>query len=499
MERIAVDPTLEEVRDADGDLHAAREVLTQHYDRLVAFRLDVEESVAAGNPLWRCSFCGDAAVVRCQMRRKGDVRESGAFHFQHKHHNPNCPGSKAARLSQAQILAAKYHGQREGAAHRRLKQWLYESLTADARFSDVSVEKTWRGVCRPDKWRRPDVAAHFGGQPVVFEIQLSTTFISVMAERRLFYRTEGVCLVWIVADFDPAWTTLAHESAFYPNNANLFIVNEHTRSVSVARQATHLEAVWLEPRLAHGHFDLVTQRAEVDFGALTIDGPGMRVFYFDVDGLRGALEAQLAQARQVALQAQEAAHNQALEQRRMKFRQDFERCWYDGLKPSRSIAELQQSQREWLALRHPARLLGIELPEQRQSLTTALNVIYSARDAHRGELVGFRLADLVKLAHYVHTNHKELLWPFRQALAVYDRARMIAALDHTGHWRDKVSEYKQAILADAPAYRMPAGLVPLLFLLFPELASALLDSPASVLAREGEPRRSVAQRGLGPT
>ena len=242
-----------------------------------------------------------------------------------------------------------------------------------------------------------------------------------------------------------------------------------------------------------GRIEHQTQRAEVDFGALTIDVPGMRVFYFDAVAARQLLDNQLAQASWFAENAQRVEQAEVLERRRAQFRQEFERFWLDSLKPARSIADFQRAEREWLGLRHPARLLGIDLPEQRQSLTTALNVIYSVRDAHLGALVGFRLGDLVKLAHYVHTSHKELLWPFRQALAVYDRAQLIADLDHTGNWREKVGEYKQAIISDDPAYRMPAGLTPLLSLLFPELADRLREAPATVLKRE------AAQRPRGPS
>jgi len=484
MELIAVTPTLEEVMDADGVLRRARDVLPGDYAGLIVFRLDVEEAIAADSAAWRCPFCAQPVTVRCQVRHKADERDVGAFHFQHVHHNPDCPGSKAGRWSQAQILAAKYHGQREGPAHRRLKALLVDSLRADARFSDVRVEATWRGSGQPDKWRRPDVSARFGGQPIVFEIQLSTTFVSVMAERRLFYRNEGVCLVWVVADFDPTWTTLAHESAFYPNNSNIFIVTDHTRALSLAQDACQLEVVWSQPVLERGQILTRIERAVVDAGALTLDAAGMRVFYVDVDGERQALQAQLTAARQQAEASQQRAATQRREDQEERFRRAFERLWMEGLEPARSQADYLRGEREWRTLHHPARLLGLDLPTERREIATALNAIYSVRDAHLGRLVGFRLADLVKLGHFLHTSHKPLLWPFRQALAVYARGELMTKLDHTGKWREKAAEYKQAMRRNAPEYRTPEGLLPLLCVLFPELAPALRESPVTVLARE---------------
>ena len=70
-------------------------------------------------------------------------------------------------------------------------------------FSDVVVEGRWTGAFSGE-WRRPDVRAVFEGIPVAFEIQLSTTYINVIAQRREFYRREGGLLFW----FSPAsiWT-----------------------------------------------------------------------------------------------------------------------------------------------------------------------------------------------------------------------------------------------------------------------------------------------------
>ena len=492
MERLAVDDTLNQVLDAAGELRRAREVLNQHYDRLINFRFDVEEAVVAGHPPWRCPYCAAAVVVRCQYRRKADQRSAGAFHFRHKHRNANCPGSRASRLTPAQILAAKYHGQREGALHRRMKQLLLDSLCADSRFTDVRMEKTWRGSCQPDQWRRPDVSARFQGQPVVFEVQLSTTFITVMAERRLFYRNEGVCLVWVVAEFDPAWTTLAHESAFYPNNSNIFVVSDHTRSQSLAQSACRLEVVWLQPVIERGLLIERTRRAEVEVGSLSFDVASARVFYVDVEGERQKLETQLMETREQFLAEEQSARTSGRDARQAEFRQAFERCWMEGLAPALSQADYLRRERDWRTLHHSASLLGLQLPGKRHEIGTAINAIYSVRDAQLGKLVGFRLNDLVKLAHFIHTSHKPLLWPFRQALAAYGRAKLIEELDHTGRWRAKVADYKQAILRDAPEYRVPDGLIPLLSVLFPQMAPALRDSPVAVLKCESARRRALS-------
>lgn len=87
---------------------------------------------------------------------------------------------------QRQIAAMKYNGAKESLLHRQMKLWLVESLYASGQFTDIRQEKRWQGTITSE-WRKPDVRAVFGGTPIAFEIQLSTTFLDVIVERRRFY------------------------------------------------------------------------------------------------------------------------------------------------------------------------------------------------------------------------------------------------------------------------------------------------------------------------
>jgi len=102
------------------------------------------------------------------------------------------------------MLARKYNAAKESRAHIRLKEIIADSLRYDSGFSEVETEKVWRGMDRT-KWRKPDVQALWKGKiRIAFEIQLSTTFLHVIAERRNFYRQEGGLLCWIFKSFDQA-------------------------------------------------------------------------------------------------------------------------------------------------------------------------------------------------------------------------------------------------------------------------------------------------------
>src|ERR1039458_9842236 len=107
-----------------------------------------------------------------------------------------------------------------------MKMWVAQCLEADPRFSNVRVEATWRGRLTGE-YRRPDVRATLDSRDVAFEIQLSTTHLNVIAERRYFYLCEGGLLFWIFRAFDADSRRLTHDDVFFNNNRNAFVVNKN--------------------------------------------------------------------------------------------------------------------------------------------------------------------------------------------------------------------------------------------------------------------------------
>lgn len=469
--------TIDEVMDPESSrLLDARLLLDTDYAELVRLRSELEDGRAAGSPKYVCPVCGAAIVIRCAMRHN-DPRLSRAFHFWHGKRESACPLSQEPLLTREAILAAKYHGQREGSAHLRMKDLLCDSLRCDDRFTHIVQERRWRLEGDARKWRRPDVSCIFNGSPVVFEIQLSTTFVSVMAERRHFYREQGALLVWVVADFDPRWAALAHHDIFYPNNRNMFVVNELTLAESKRRGIAVLEVRWNEPFDAGQPSPKFHFRHQlIDFGKLTFDLQRQRTYYFDTDAEEARLKAIITDA---------------------PLRSAFERHWFAYLSGSdpQSAADL-----EWAELRRRFRAKGVDLPDRRYEVAPLLNSIYSARDAHSGQLVGWKYSDLVKLAHHLYAEHKPVLWPFRLALQAFDRDDMIRHLDPKKKWRQKVPGYLNAIKSDEPNYRQPSYAPGLLAVLFPTMGPGLARSPQeSLRSMELQPTGSrTSPGGIGP-
>ena len=122
--------------------------------------------------------------------------------FSHDGKSENCPWYDGSRLSPDVIKALIYRGQQEGVKHRKLKQFIAYWLSKDPSVSNISQEQTTFSQVVKREWRRPDVKCLYRGLPVVFEIQLSYTFLSVVMERDNFYKREGIYIIWVFEEFD---------------------------------------------------------------------------------------------------------------------------------------------------------------------------------------------------------------------------------------------------------------------------------------------------------
>ena len=216
------DPEIDEVRDlSTGELISARDAVGEDYEKALQFRMALMQGNRAGRPPYACPLCSVPVhlVSMTQERR---------FYFRHETEDGRCPAKTKGNLSEERILAMKYDGARESAAHIRMKEIIAESIRRDPDFSEPEIEPIWKGA-EANGRRRPDVRAVWRDTlPVAFEVQLSTTFLRVIAERREFYLREGGLLLWVFKRFDMGNARLTQDDIFYNNNRNAFIASEDT-------------------------------------------------------------------------------------------------------------------------------------------------------------------------------------------------------------------------------------------------------------------------------
>ena len=444
------DPAIREVLDlSSGEILSVRNAVGQDYEKALKLRMALRQGIAKGFPVLACPLCAiPVHLVSLTQERR--------FYFRHETEDGRCPARTKGNLSEERILAMKYHGARESTAHKRMKEIIAESLRSDPDFFDVQIEKVWKGreAEELNRRRKPDVRAIWKGTlPVAFEIQLSTTFLRVIAERREFYLREGGLLFWVFNQFEMANVRLTMEDVFYNNNRNAFVANEETLAASKESGSLILECVWSAPSVEEGVLTWSQQRRQVRFSELTLEQDKQRAFFFDADAERARAEA----TREDCL-----------------LRKDFRNFWL--------AKAWGHDHAKWLDFRSRFSERGIFLPSHpgdEQELHAFLNTLYTAAE---GRPVGWGHNDLVRVAHHVFDKHKGQLWAFKLMLAAHGRGPQVMAEDATGNWcKKKVKVYREA-WADpsregAEVFAPDRRFDQLLCFLFPEIAAELNKPP----------------------
>jgi hypothetical protein len=273
----------------------ARAAKTHHQQRMS----DETARLHGKSARYHCPLCHAALSIRAHLDR--------TFYFRHPNDpEAECPYRYDHNLSPEQINAIKYDGARESRQHKKIKHMLETSLTRASQVTPgtVFVEKTVRNWSEDWKsWRRPDVQAEVEGRLFAFEIQLSTTFLTVIAGRRDFYQRQGGLLFWI---FDEEFLCseamrFTERDVFYNNNCNLFYLTDKTVAWSAEHNDFRLMCRWEEPEIQGEAIGGRWNEKEVSLSDLTIDYVQQRVCYFDYDAKMAEVEIALKERKQAAV------------------------------------------------------------------------------------------------------------------------------------------------------------------------------------------------------
>lgn len=251
------------------------------------------------------------AICRIPLWLSRYEHEKGNRWFKHDEPSLGCPWFEGNKLSPDQRRALIYRGQQEGEEHRRLKDFIASWLEKEAGVTGVDRELVTHGQILKGEWKRPDVQCVKDGKRIVFEIQLSYTFLSDVIKRDDFYRQEGIFIIWVFAFFDLRRSTVRDEAFF--NRRNVFVLD-----------AVAMEETPKRGRLTfNGHFQNPVLSADAivdqwDTRLITLDDAqfpvsNFRPFFFDYDAARRALEIERAEQQRKAQQARKEAQERAVE------------------------------------------------------------------------------------------------------------------------------------------------------------------------------------------
>lgn len=426
-------PEVKEVMDSETGQHLAVSlVMGTDYERLMQLRMAVRTAMLKDDPMYRCSLCG-VAVYICR------AKDRPKFFFRHQHEDGSCPARTKGSLSQEEINARKYAGAKESKLHIRMKNWVCQCLIADGRFEEVAQEPTWKGELTGTR-RRPDVRAVYNGLPIAFEVQLSTTYLEVIAARRDFYMQEGGLLVWLFAEFETDHRRMTEDDVFFNNNLNAFVVDAKTVEASLEAGEFRLECVWAQPVQGGGHSGL--HRKQVSFHELGLDPARQHVYFFDYEGARRKLEADLEIERQ-------------------ELREEFE-SWMGAT----GYYE-QDSQDRWLKFHARFKGFGVELlPYVGSFDRPLLTALYSAK---HNRPWGQSQLRLVEVAHRVANSQKrDLIW-FMHAVRKYGRLETMEQEGDPARWAARYKERRAEYRIDPKPFEPRRESQAMVEFLLPEL------------------------------
>lgn len=172
-----------------------------------------------------------------------------------------------------------------------MAQW----LEADPLASKVNQEQTTFSQVMKGEWRRPDVKCVYQGHPVVFEIQLSYTFLSDVIERDQFYKRDGIHIIWVFASFNLNRAVVTDEAFF--NRRNLFVLDAGAMSRTAERGVLTFNGYRQIPHIVDGSIADEWSSSYVPLNEVIFPQDTFRPYFFDYDAARNVLVSELAELR----------------------------------------------------------------------------------------------------------------------------------------------------------------------------------------------------------
>lgn len=456
-------PEIDEVLDLKtGEFVDAPEFIKNHlYGDLIKTRKAILSQIKTDKAQYVCALCNTPVYLVSTSEKR--------FFFRHKVEDGSCAAKTRSSLSEREIRAIKYHGLRESEAHIHIKELLANSLEVDSDFTEVKVETTWRGTVDPKKYRRPDVQAQSSFGSIAFEVQLSTTFLSVVVERSLFYEKEGGILVWVMGGFEESYRRLTTDDLLFNNNSNIFVVDEETAKLSKSDGKFQIRCHYRRPVIVDNQIADDWHDEIVSFDQLTFDRVDQRIFLYDYDTEFQSLQVELKERKLIAAAERQREVKEAAEVKLNQVRQQLFHFW--KAKGNYADPDDEMASENWAYIRGDFLQYGIHLPEFPDGDRETRGMLNALFSAQAGKPIGSNFNQLLQVAHNIADSYPRQLLTFGYAIAEQERVELLESQDKKGKWKTKIKELSLKIGQYSPEYRPDQSLLPLLRFLSPSVAA----------------------------
>jgi Family of unknown function (DUF6035) len=242
-----------------------------------------------------CYYCNQIVKIKGKPQKEGKT----ILYFAHLKDSLDCAIKTDGKYSKEEIQRMKYNGAKESVLHRTLKTKIAAALEANEKSKngvlDVKVEKWVQNLAISKEWKKPDVQCHYRNQKMVFELQLSTTFLSVIVQREAFYKQHQTFILWVFSEFnlEEPMQKFTQKDILYSNNRNAFIFSDAAQRKSEEANDLILQCYYIVPRIDHERIDFYWEIEYVRLLDLTFDVNEFKVYYFDSETAFRKLEIEL--------------------------------------------------------------------------------------------------------------------------------------------------------------------------------------------------------------
>ncbi len=280
------------------DLKTGKEIFASDFfqkslDEIFKLRYDFETAIRESRARYVCFFCRQTIKIR------GQADSKKILHFAHLKDSDECPIKTNNKYTKEEIQRIKYNGAKESELHFELKTFIAQSLVANKNkhkgIESVETEVINRHIAIPKIWKKPDISSKYFGKSVVFELQLSTTFLSVINSRQEFYKENNTFIIWVFSVFetDDDRRKFTQSDVFYNNNRNGFELDEIAKEKSIKEDDLVLKCNYQKPIIKYNSIEYNWTFEYVKLSDLTFNSGTFKVYYYDVDGITESLKADL--------------------------------------------------------------------------------------------------------------------------------------------------------------------------------------------------------------
>jgi len=349
IENLYIRRTIEFVLNKDdGSTVYADSFFLKEENEVFSYRNELQKAIKGiREPLFVCYYCGQ------NIKINGGGQTMKVLHFAHRKDSDFCHLKTDTKYSEVEIRRLKYNGAKESPLHFETKNLIKQFIELNNDFSNIRVEKVVKSNTNYLEWKKPDISATYKKVEVVFEVQLSTTFLSVIVDREHFYKENQTYILWIFKNFevDEFKQRFTEKDVFYSNNRNAFVLDNEAINLSQQNNDLYLLCYYQKPVIENLKIHYNWEFEYVCFNQLTFDEVNNKIFYFDVSTEEEKLNNEIftsekeLREKEVAKQQKAKEDASKLQKREKNIEYDYEDYNYSYYEDEKEEPKLTTTQK----------------------------------------------------------------------------------------------------------------------------------------------------------